>query len=65
VREGLVTTGLYRHVRHPQYTGFFSSSPAGSFTWETTLTLIMYPILLVMYFLLARREEKDLAKNSR
>ena len=61
--EGLVTTGLYRHVRHPQYTGFFFIITGWLLHWETTLTLIMYPILLVMYFLLARREEKDLAKK--
>jgi protein-S-isoprenylcysteine O-methyltransferase Ste14 len=60
---GLVTTGTYKYIRHPQYTGFFLIITGWILHWETTLTLVMYPILLVMYFLLARREDIALKKG--
>ncbi len=61
--NGLVTTGIYKYMRHPQYTGFFLVTTGWLIHWETTLTLIMYPILLLMYYLLSRREEKELSKE--
>lgn len=57
---GLVTSGIYKYIRHPQYTGFFLIMTGWLFHWETTLTLAMYPVLLLMYFLLARKEDQDL-----
>ncbi len=60
---GLVTTGIYKFIRHPQYTGFFLIVTGWILHWETTLTLVMYPILSVMYFLLARREDIELKKE--
>jgi len=61
--RGLVTTGIYRYVRHPQYLGFFLILTGWLLHWETTLTLIMYPFLLAMYYFLARREDVELKKE--
>jgi methanethiol S-methyltransferase len=58
--NGLVTTGIYKHIRHPQYTGFFFILTGWLLHWEITLTLAMYPILVIMYYLLARKEDRDL-----
>jgi protein-S-isoprenylcysteine O-methyltransferase Ste14 len=58
--KGLVTTGIYKYIRHPQYTGFFLIITGWILHWETTLTLLMYPVLTIMYFLLARREDMEL-----
>jgi protein-S-isoprenylcysteine O-methyltransferase Ste14 len=58
--KGLVTSGIYKYIRHPQYTGLFLIMTGWLLHWETTLTLIMYPVLIVMYYLLARKEDKDL-----
>jgi protein-S-isoprenylcysteine O-methyltransferase Ste14 len=58
--KGLVTTGIYKFIRHPQYTGFFLVMTGWLLHWETTLTLAMYPILVLMYYLLARKEDADL-----
>jgi len=58
--EGLVTSGIYKYIRHPQYTGFFLVMTGWLLHWETTLTVAMYPILVIMYYLLARKEEKEL-----
>jgi len=56
-RADLVTDGIYRYVRHPQYTGFFLVILGFLIQWPTLITLAMAPILLWMYLRLARREE--------
>ncbi len=61
--EGLVTSGIYKYIRHPQYIGFFLIMTGWLLHWETTLTLVMYPILAVMYYFLARKEDNDLRKE--
>jgi methanethiol S-methyltransferase len=61
--KGLVTSGIYKYIRHPQYTGFVLIMTGWLLHWETTLTLAMYPILVVMYYLLARKEDNELKKE--
>jgi protein-S-isoprenylcysteine O-methyltransferase Ste14 len=59
-RSGQVaTTGPYAHVRHPQYVGFVAIMLGFLFQWPTFLTIIMFPVLVTMYILLARREERE------
>jgi protein-S-isoprenylcysteine O-methyltransferase Ste14 len=55
----LATTGPYAHVRHPQYVGFVLIMLGFLFQWPTLITLVMFPILVMMYVKLARREEKE------
>ncbi len=56
----LATTGVYAKIRHPQYIGFIAIMFGFLLMWPTLLTLVMFPILLVMYFQLAKREERDM-----
>jgi protein-S-isoprenylcysteine O-methyltransferase Ste14 len=56
---GLVTDGLYRFVRHPQYTGILAVTFALLIHWPTLITVAMWPVLLVTYYKLARREERQ------
>lgn len=56
----LVTQGIYRYIRHPQYTGFLMITGGMLLEWATLPLLIMYPILVVVYYRLARREEADM-----
>ncbi len=56
----LVTGGIYRYIRHPQYTGFLMITLGMLFEWATLPMLIMYPILVYLYTRLARREEADM-----
>jgi len=56
----LVTSGLYGRVRHPQYSGLFLITVGMLIQWPTLITLIMWPILMFMYYRLARREEKEM-----
>ena len=55
----LATTGPYAYVRHPQYMGFILIMLGFLLQWPTLPTLVMFPILLVMYVRLARREERE------
>jgi protein-S-isoprenylcysteine O-methyltransferase Ste14 len=58
-RHKVATTGPYRRVRHPQYIGFVAIMFGFLLQWPTLLTLIMFPILVVMYVRLAIAEERD------
>ena len=40
----LVETGLYRRIRHPQYTGFFLFLVGSILNWPTLITLVMWPV---------------------
>jgi protein-S-isoprenylcysteine O-methyltransferase Ste14 len=55
----LALTGPYAYMRHPQYAGFILIMLGFQFQWPTLLTLVMFPILVVMYVRLAHREERD------
>lgn len=54
-----MTTGLYRFVRHPQYTGFFLFLIGSLVNWPTLPTLLMLPLLAWVYYRLARTEESE------
>ncbi|HEX3045656.1 MAG TPA: isoprenylcysteine carboxylmethyltransferase family protein [Bacillota bacterium] len=54
----LVTDGIYRWVRHPQYVGFALAIVGFLIQWPTIITLIMAPILLIMYRKLSEKEEQ-------
>lgn len=57
--EGLVSNGLYKYIRHPQYTGIFFFTFGWIMHWPTVLTLLLWPILIAAYAWLARFEEKQ------
>lgn len=57
--HALATTGPYSKVRHPQYDGFVIIMFGFLLQWPTLVTLAMFPVLLTMYFRLARREERE------
>lgn len=54
----LATTGAYRYVRHPQYVAFIVIMLGFLLQWPTLPTLVMFPILVVTYARLAKREER-------
>ena len=61
-REGrLATDGLYGVVRHPQYTGIFLAIfGEGIVHWPTLLSVTMFPVIVIAYLLLARKEERQM-----
>jgi len=58
-KNELVTTGLYRFVRHPQYAGLFLGLfGEGIVHWPTLFSVAIFPIIVIAYTYLARSEEK-------
>lgn len=55
----VATTGPYARVRHPQYVGFILVMFGFLLQWPTLLTLLMFPVLVLMYIRLARIEERE------
>ncbi len=62
-RNALATSGPYAHIRHPQYVAFVLILLGFQLQWPTLLTLVMFPILLVMYGRLAITEEAEMRKR--
>ncbi len=62
-KGALVTTGVYRYIRHPQYTGLLLLSLGMMVEWATLPLLIMFPVMVRMYTRLARREERDMIEE--
>ena len=58
-RHALATTGVYAHVRHPQYAAFIIIMAGFLLQWPTLLTLLMFPVLVTMYVRLGRIEEAE------
>ena len=61
--NSLATTGAYARIRHPQYMAFVLILLGFLLQWPTLLTLVMFPILLVMYGRLAVTEEAQMRKQ--
>ncbi len=61
-KGGLVTTGPYARVRHPQYTGLFIVMISMLIQWPTIITALMFPVLIYVYYRLSKREEEEMLK---
>lgn len=60
----LVTDGLYTYVRHPQYTGLFLALfGEGVVHWPTIFSVTLFPLIVLVYVFLARREEARVLKE--
>ena len=55
----LVTNGIYKYIRHPQYAGIFVITLGFIIQWPTLTTLILWPFVIWMYYRLARKEEQQ------
>ena len=62
-RNELAKAGPYARIRHPQYVAFVLILLGFLLQWPTLLTLVMFPILLVMYGRLAITEEAEMRKR--
>ncbi|MBX0296599.1 methyltransferase family protein [Haloarcula nitratireducens] len=59
--DRLVTDGLYGYVRHPQYTGLFIALfGEGIIHWPTVFSVGLFPLVVVVFAWLARKEERDM-----
>ncbi|WP_310449523.1 isoprenylcysteine carboxylmethyltransferase family protein [Sulfuritalea sp.] len=55
----LAASGPYARIRHPQYLAFVLIMFGFLLQWPTLLTVVMFPILVIVYARLARREEAE------
>ena len=58
-RGALVSDGVYAWVRHPQYAGLFLVTIGMLVQWPTIITAVTWPALVLIYYRLARREERE------
>jgi protein-S-isoprenylcysteine O-methyltransferase Ste14 len=57
-RTGPATWGLYAVIRHPQYLALAVSGVGLATLWPRFLTLVLLAVMLFLYYLLARAEER-------
>ena len=62
-KNSLITTGIYKHVRHPQYLGFLLITLGMNVLWVTFSTLALWPILAFLYYRLAKEEDKQMEQK--
>ena len=62
-QETLMVKGIYKYLRHPQYVGFLLITFGLNVMWLTIITLVMWPILLVLYWRLAKMEDRDMEEK--
>ena len=58
--HSLALTGPYARVRHPQYIAFVAIMLGFLVQWPTVLTVVMFPVLVLMYGRLALTEEREM-----
>jgi len=61
--EKVVSSGLYKIIRHPQYFGGILAHIGISFLLSAFLSLIITPIVILLNILISWKEEKELIKE--
>ncbi len=59
----LVTSGIYGHIRNPQYLGILLLTFGMNIQWLTILTLLLWPALVIVYYRLAKEEAKEIEER--
>jgi protein-S-isoprenylcysteine O-methyltransferase Ste14 len=62
-RGKVVKTGIYKYIRHPQYAGFILLTAGMILEWATLPMLTMWPFVILLYYRLAKKEEKDMVEE--
>jgi protein-S-isoprenylcysteine O-methyltransferase Ste14 len=57
-RRGPALGGLYRWIRHPQYLALGATGLGLAILWPRFLTIVLWTVMLGLYYLLARDEER-------
>lgn len=59
-RKGVVKNFVYSYIRHPQYLFFMLSGVGLLFIWPRMMMLILFTIMSIFYFYLAKFEESKM-----
>ncbi|MBI1955279.1 MAG: isoprenylcysteine carboxylmethyltransferase family protein [Acidobacteria bacterium] len=57
LKKGVVSGGVYRYIRHPQYLCLAIAGLGLLTYWPRMIILVFYLVMLIAYYLLARSEE--------
>ena len=63
LKRGVVSSGLYAWIRHPQYLGLGIAGLGLLLYWPRFIILVLYLTMLFVYYLLARNEEWRMEKK--
>jgi len=58
LKRGVATKGFYVLIRHPQYLGLGLAALGLAIMWPRFLTLALFAVMLFLYYLLAKDEER-------
>jgi len=58
LKKGMASKGFYTIIRHPQYLGLGLAGLGLAIMWPRFLTLVLFAIMLFLYFVLAKDEER-------
>ena len=61
--EKIVTTGVYSIVRHPQYLGGLLAHVGVSFLLTAWYSLLATPLIVVLVYLISKKEEEELIRE--
>jgi len=61
--EKIVTTGVYSIVRHPQYLGGLLAHMGISFLLSALYSLVFTPIMVILIYLISKKEEEELIRE--
>ena len=63
LKKGVATKGLYTIIRHPQYLGLGFAALGLAVMWPRFLTLTLFAVMLFLYYLLAKDEERRMTNR--
>jgi protein-S-isoprenylcysteine O-methyltransferase Ste14 len=63
LKSGMASRGVYQVLRHPQYVGLAVCGAGMSILWPRFLTLVSLWVMVILYYLLARDEERRMTEQ--
>jgi protein-S-isoprenylcysteine O-methyltransferase Ste14 len=63
LKKRTATKGLYALIRHPQYVGLAVAAAGLAIMWPRFLTLALLSVMLLLYYLLAKDEERRMTNR--
>lgn len=62
-KRGIATRGLYRFVRHPQYTSLGLWGVGMAILWPRFIVLVTLSMMFILYYFLAKDEERRMIRQ--